>query len=129
MLFKTDRSWLIDIIGDSPLLIFPAVVAYDISGYRFGLKRGDKEFSVQRSQIVIFERGKGRYPKYLPYMFTEQGIAMLSTVLKSEWAILVNIEIMRAFVRLRKMLVSNAMLARKVKALEKKYDGQFDRGK
>ena len=50
---------------------------------------------------------------------------MLSTVLKSERAILVNIEIMRAFVRIRKMLTSNAALARKVKALEKKYDKQF----
>ncbi|MBI4682289.1 MAG: ORF6N domain-containing protein [Nitrospirae bacterium] len=84
-----------------------------------------EEFSVQRSQIVLFEKGKGRYPKYLPCMFTEQGIAMLSSVLNSARAILVNIEIMRAFVRLRKMLASNAYLARKIKALEKKYDGQF----
>ena len=57
-------------------------------------------------------------------MFTEQGIAMLSTVLNSERAIHVNIEIMRAFVRLRKMLASNARLARKLKDLEKKYDEQ-----
>ena len=84
-----------------------------------------EEFSAQRSQFVIFEKGKGRYPKYLPYMFTEQGIAMLSTVLNSERAIQVNIEIMRAFVRLRKMLVSNAALARKIKLLEQKYDNQF----
>ena len=60
-----------------------------------------------------------------PYAFTEQGVAMLSSVLKSERAVLVNIAIMRAFVRLRKMLVSNAVLARKLKALEKKYDEQF----
>ncbi len=84
-----------------------------------------EEFAAQRSQIVTFEKGKGRYPKYLPYMFTEQGIAMLSTVLNSERAILVNIEIMRAFVRIRKMITSNAALARKVRALEKKYDDQF----
>jgi hypothetical protein len=84
-----------------------------------------EEFTVQRSQIVTFEKGKGKYPKYLPYMFTEQGIAMLSTVLNSERAILVNIEIMRAFVRIRKMITSNTALARKVKALEKKYDEQF----
>ncbi len=84
-----------------------------------------EEFSALRSQIVTFKKGKGKHPKYLPFMFTEQGIAMLSTVLNSERAIQVNIEIMRAFVRIRKMLFSNASLARKVKALEKKYDEQF----
>jgi DnaJ-domain-containing protein 1 len=61
----------------------------------------------------------------LPRVFTEQGVAMLSSVLKSERAILVNIEIMRAFVRLRQMLQSNADLARKLRALENKYDDQF----
>ena len=57
--------------------------------------------------------------------FSEQGVAMLSTVLNSERAIKVNIEIMRAFVRLRQMLSSNAELARKLESLEKKYDAQF----
>jgi hypothetical protein len=61
----------------------------------------------------------------LPYAFTEQGVAMLSSVLNSERAIKVNIEIMRAFVRLRRMLASHADLARKLEALEKKYDTQF----
>ncbi|MBI4681654.1 MAG: ORF6N domain-containing protein [Nitrospirae bacterium] len=60
-----------------------------------------------------------------PYAFTEQGIAMLSGVLNSDRAVSVNIEIMRAFIRLRKMLASNAALTRKVKTLEKKYDEQF----
>jgi hypothetical protein len=63
--------------------------------------------------------------RYLPYAFTEQGVAMLSSVLNSERAVKVNIEIMRAFVRLRQMLASNAELARKLDALEKKYDAQF----
>ncbi len=63
--------------------------------------------------------------RYLPYVFTEHGVAMLSTVLNSEKAVKVNIEIMRAFVRLRQMLASNAELARKLDALEKKYDAQF----
>ncbi len=63
--------------------------------------------------------------RYLPYVFTEQGVAMLSSVLKSKRAIHVNIEIMRAFVKLRNMLASNAGLARKLGALEKKYDAQF----
>jgi hypothetical protein len=63
--------------------------------------------------------------RYAPYAFTEQGVAMLSTVLNSERAILVNIEIMRTFVRLRQMLASNTQLARKLADLEKKYDAQF----
>lgn len=61
----------------------------------------------------------------LPYAFTEQGVAMLSSVLNSKRAIMVNIEIMRAFVQLRKMLASNAELARKLATLENKYDRQF----
>ena len=61
----------------------------------------------------------------LPYAFTEQGVAMLSSVLNSERAIKVNIEIMRAFVRLRRILASHADLARKLDALERKYDAQF----
>ena len=63
---------------------------------------------------------RGRHRKYLPYAFTEQGIAMLSGVLHSSRAVQVNIEIMRAFVRLRQMLQQNADLARKLAALEKR---------
>jgi hypothetical protein len=63
--------------------------------------------------------------RYLPLAFTEQGVAMLSSVLHSERAIRVNIEIMRAFVRLRHILTSNAELARRLDELEAKYDGQF----
>jgi hypothetical protein len=63
--------------------------------------------------------------RYLPYAFTEQGVAMLSSVLRSVRAVQVNIAIMRTFVRLREMLLSNADLARKLSALEKKYDTQF----
>jgi hypothetical protein len=60
-----------------------------------------------------------------PYAFTEQGVSMLSSVLRSERAVLVNVEIMRVFVRLREILSSHADLARKLEELEKKYDGQF----
>ena len=66
--------------------------------------------------------GGRRYP---PYAFTEQGVAMLSSVLRSERAIQVNVEIMRAFVQLQRMPASHADLARKLSALEKKYDKQF----
>jgi hypothetical protein len=77
-----------------------------------------------KSQIAISSSDWGgrRHP---PYAFTEQGVAMLSSVLRSKRAVRVNIEIMRAFVRLREILASNAQLARKVDALEKKYDVQF----
>lgn len=76
-----------------------------------------------RSQNVILKRGK--HSKYLPFAFTEQGVAMLSSVLNSERAISVNIEIMRAFVRLREILSTHKDLRRKLLALEKKYDEQF----
>jgi hypothetical protein len=78
-----------------------------------------------RSQIVTLETGRGQHRKYLPFAFTEQGVAMLSSVLRSPRAVQVNIEIMRTFVRLRQMLAGNAELARKLESLEKKYDAQF----
>jgi len=78
-----------------------------------------------RSRSVNLERGRGKHRKYLPYAFTQEGVAMLSSVLRSARAVQVNIAIMRAFVRLRGMVVSNEALARKLDALEKKYDAQF----
>jgi hypothetical protein len=83
----------------------------------------EEEYSNLKSQIVISSWGGLRRAK--PYAFTEQGVAMLSSVLRSKRAIQVNIEIMRAFVRLRRMLASHADLARKLDELEKKYDAQF----
>jgi hypothetical protein len=76
-----------------------------------------------RSQIVTLKRGQ--HIKYRPYAFTEHGILMLSSVLNSERAIKVNIEIMRAFVRLRQILASSKELAKRLDELEKKYDAQF----
>ena len=84
-----------------------------------------EEAGTLRFQIGM-SKGKGRGGRrYLPYVFTEQGVAMLSSVLRSKRAVQVNVEIMRAFVRLRRMLASNEDLARKLAALEKKYDAQF----
>jgi hypothetical protein len=77
-----------------------------------------------RFQTGISSSGHGGR-RYAPYAFTEQGVAMLSSVLHSSRAIAVNIEIMRAFVRLREMLSTHADLARKLATLEKKYDSQF----
>ncbi len=66
-----------------------------------------------------------KFSPYLPYAFTEQGVAMLSSVLNSERAILVNIQIMRAFVNLRRAVVTYVSLKRKIEEMEKKYDAKF----
>lgn len=89
-----------------------------------------EEVKSLRSQIVTLKidddsSKRGKHQKYLPYVFTEQGVAMLSTVLRSKRAIQVNIEIMRAFVKLRRIIASNIELANKLDELEKKYDSQF----
>ena len=76
------------------------------------------------SQIVIGSL-KHRNTRLRPYAFTEQGVSMLSSVLRSKCAITVNIEIMRAFVKLRQMLASNTELAHRLDELESKYDKQF----
>jgi len=76
------------------------------------------------SQTVTPKPGRGGR-RYRPYAFTEQGVAMLSSVLRSSRAVQVNMAIMRAFVRLRELLLTNTDLARKLDAIEKKYDAQF----
>jgi len=84
------------------------------------------EWNSLRSQFVILENsGRGKYSKYKPYVFTEQGVAMLSGVLKSPRAVEVNIVIMRTFVQLRKWMESNKSLSMKVNNLEKKYNERF----
>jgi hypothetical protein len=96
------------------------------------LSRFPADFMFQLTQEEVkalrfhFGASKGRGGRrYRPYAFSELGVAMLSSVLNSERAVNVNIEIMRAFVRLRQLLATHADLARKVEALEKKYDAQF----
>jgi phage regulator Rha-like protein len=76
-----------------------------------------------RSQNVTLKRGQ--HSKYLPYVFTEQGVAMLSSVLKSDRAIQVNIQIMRAFTQLRRLLSTHKDLKKKIEAMERKYDENF----
>ena len=89
----------------------------------FMFQLNDEEFSDLKSQFVTSSWGGIR--RAAPYAFTEQGVAMLSSVLRSKRAVQVNVEIMRAFVRLRRMLATHEDLARKLDALEKKYDAQF----
>lgn len=89
----------------------------------FMFRLNSEESDSLRFQFGTSKARGGR--RYRPYVFTEQGVAMLSSVLNSDRAVNVNIEIMRAFVRLRRMLSANAGLARKIADLEKKYDQQF----
>lgn len=91
----------------------------------FMFQLSEKEVAdLNRSQFVTGSQ-KHRDPRSRPYAFTEQGVAMLSSVLRSKRAITVNIEIMRAFVKLRQFLASNTELARRLDELESKYDKQF----
>jgi len=91
--------------------------------FMFQLSRD--EFQNWRSQFVMSNPGAKMAVRRRPYAFTEQGVAMLSGVLNSNRAVEVNIAIMRAFVRLRQLMLSNQDVARKIEQLEKKYDEQF----
>ena len=85
-------------------------------------------YTFLRSQIAILDKGRGKHRKYHPFVFTEHGVAMLSSVLNSERAVLVNIEIMRAFVMLRELMLGNKELTQRLSELERKYsehDVQF----
>lgn len=81
--------------------------------------------NAQRLQNETFENGRGKYTKYLPHAFTEQGLAMLSGILNSDKAIDVNIAIMRAFVFMRQYALTHKDLTEKLKELETIYNKQF----
>ncbi len=91
----------------------------------FLLELTRNEYNSLRSQIVTLETGKGQHSKYLPFAFTEQGVAMLASILNSPKAIQVNILIVRAFVFLRQYALSHQDLTQKLQELEAKYDKQF----
>ena len=111
---------------------FPADFAFQLTDDELAALRSQlvisksptSQASRLRSQIVTSNTGRGGR-RYLPYAFTEQGVAMLSSVLRSARAVEVNIAIMRTFVQLRRLMDSNRDLARKIEALEEKYDEQF----
>lgn len=109
---KKHRSGKAALIPVETIERFPKDFMFQLAG---------EEFEILRSQSVTSRSGHGGR-RTAPYAFTEQGVAMLSSVLRSSRAVQVNIEIVRAFVRLRQMLQSNAELAKK---LETKYDAQF----
>jgi len=94
--------------------------------FMFQLTKGELDsLRSQNATLNEKESRRGKHVKYLPYVFTQEGIAMLSSVLNSDRAIKVNIQIMRAFVQLRQMLLANTDLRRKIEEMEKKYDQQF----
>jgi hypothetical protein len=126
--------------GQKVLLDADLAQLYGISTSRFNqaikrnLDRFPEDFLFQlngeevnslRSQIVILKTGRGQHRKYRPYAFTEHGAIMAATVLNSARAIAMSVEVVRAFVRLRELLLSNAELSRKLDELESKYDEQF----
>ena len=91
--------------------------------FMFELSRD--EYNSLRTQIATLGKGRGKFSKFNPFAFTEQGVAMLSSVLNSEKAILVNISIMRAFVLIRQYALNHKDLTDKLKELETKYNKQF----
>lgn len=90
----------------------------------FAFQLNEEEFERMKLHLDAARAGRGGR-RYAPFAFTEQGVAMLSCVLNSPRAIAVNVAIMRAFVKLRQLLTDNEKLARKLRAMEKKYDGHF----
>jgi len=122
------------VLLDSDLAALYGVTTFNLNkAVKRNLDRFPDDFMFQLDQQevanLIFQNGISKAGhggrRYSPYAFTEQGVAMLSSVLRSPRAVKVNIEIMRAFVRIRQWLASNVELARRLAELEKKYDAQF----
>jgi hypothetical protein len=140
MLIKNIQSKIYEIRNQKVMLDFDLAAMYEVEtkvlnqavkrnldrfpdDFMFQITR--EEYNSLRSQFVTLENGKGQYSKYLPYAFTEQGVAMLSSVLKSKKAVQVNISIMRVFVAVKQMILGNAELSKKLEELETKYNKQF----
>ena len=83
------------------------------------------EWNIIRSQLVMFKNGQGKFPKYLPFVFTEQGVAMLSAVLNSEYAVRISVEIMRAFVALRQWALNHQEISERLNTMEKQFGQKF----
>ena len=116
-LYGTETKYLKRAVREN-IKRFPADFMFELS---------KTEWETLRCNFSTLEKGNGRgkYPKYLPFAFTEQGVAMLSAVLNSDKAIDVNIAIMRAFVFIRQYALSHKDLTKKLKELERKYSRQF----
>lgn len=133
---------ILEIRGKKVMLDFDLAEMYEMEtkvlkqSVRRNLDRFPEDFMFQlsqnewnnilRSQFVTLENpGKGKYPKYLPFAFTEHGVAMLASVLNSQKAIQVNISIIRAFIALREFALNFKELSEKIMEMEKKYNKQF----
>ncbi|TAH39073.1 MAG: ORF6N domain-containing protein [Bacteroidetes bacterium] len=140
MLAELIQEKIIEVRGQKVMLDFDLAELYDTetkvlkqavrrnlerfpADFMFELKK--EEYDSLRSQSVTLENGRGKYSKYLPFAFTEHGVAMLSSVLKSTKAVEVNISIMRVFVFIRQYALSHIDLTEKLLELENKYDIQF----
>jgi len=121
VLLDTDLAALYDV----PTKVLNQAVRRNLERFPadFMFRLTAEEVAILRSQTVTSSSWGGR--RAAPHAFTEQGVAMLSSVLRSRKAVLVNVEIMRAFVKLRQILESDAGLLRKLEALERRYDAQF----
>ena len=93
----------------------------------FMFQLSDKEYKLLRSQIATLKQGRGRHRKYLPYVFSEHGAIMLANVLNSPAAVEASIQVVRAFVKLREVLLNHKQLASKLNQLERKI-GEHDKG-
>ena len=141
MQVTTLQSKIYDIRGQKVILDFDLAMLYEVETkvLNQAVKRNIKRFPVDfmfqlsedeynslRSQIVILDEvGRGKYRKYLPFAFTEQGVAMLSGILNSDVAIHVNIAIMRTFVMIRKYALEHREFNEKLLEIETKYDKKF----
>jgi len=141
MQVATLQSKIYDIRGQKVLLDLDLALLYEVETkvLNQSVKRNSKRFPIDfmfqltadeyhslRSQIVTLENvGRGKYSKYLPFAFTEQGVAMLSGILNSDVAINVNIAIMRTFVMIRKYAIDHKELKTKLLEMETKYDKKF----
>jgi hypothetical protein len=83
------------------------------------------EWDIIRSQLVMFKNGQGKFPKYLPFVFTEQGVAMLSAVLNSEYAVHISVKIMRAFVAMRQWALNHQEINERLNTMEKQFGQKF----
>lgn len=116
------------ILYDVPTKVLKQAVRRNIDRFPedFMFELTETEYDSLRSQFVTINEGRGKHTKYLPMAFTEQGVAMLSGILKSKRAIQVNITIMRTFVQIRKLLDGDKELAEKIKELEAMTNDRFD---
>ena len=141
MQVTTLQSKIVDIRGQKVILDFDLAMLYEVEtkvlnqAVKRNVKRfpvdfmfqlSDDEYNSLRSQIVTLENvGRGKYRKYLPFAFTEQGVAMLSGILNSDVAINVNIAIMRTFVMIRRYALEHKEFNAKLLEIETKYDKKF----